>query len=287
LEAIDVKVLEEDFTTLAERVDRALASIRDLSESEREKAMELKKSIEAFHELALRKMVRALRETEAGKEVLLKVVEDPAVYAVLLMHGIIKQDLFTRVAAVIEEVRPYMQSHGGDVELVKVEGNTVYVRLNGACSGCSLSAVTLKRSVEETIKARVPEIEYVLMAKDELASGFMPPGSVATDVNLEQSGWVQGPPTSELEEARPVRVVHDEYDLLVVRVDGKVMAFRNSCPHMGLPLDKGLVDGTVLVCPGHGFRFDLTSGECLTAPYVQLEPFPVRVEDHRVWIRLD
>jgi nitrite reductase/ring-hydroxylating ferredoxin subunit/Fe-S cluster biogenesis protein NfuA len=277
---------EEDFQALAERVDRVLDSIKGLPEDARMKAMELKKAIEAFHEHALRKLVRMFRETDAGKELLLKAVEDPSIYAMFLMHGIIKQDMFTRVAAALEEVRPYMRSHGGDVELVKVEEKTVYVRLQGACSGCSLSAVTLKNGVEEAIKARIPEIENVVRVEDEVASGYLPFHVIDDSDNLEQNGWVQGPSVSELEEGRPVRFSHEEQDVLLVRMDGKVMAFRNQCPHMGMPLDGGLVDGSIINCPWHGFRFDLSTGECITAPHVQLEPFPVRVEDQRIWIRL-
>jgi nitrite reductase/ring-hydroxylating ferredoxin subunit/Fe-S cluster biogenesis protein NfuA len=277
---------EEDFQALAERVDRVLDSIKGLPEDARMKAMELKKAIEAFHEHALRKLVRTFRETEAGKELLMKAVEDPSIYAMFLMHGIIKQDLFTRVAAVLEEVRPYMRSHGGGVELVKVEGKTVYVRLQGACSGCSLSAVTLKNGVEEAIKARVPEIENVVMVEEEVASGYLPFHVMDDTSNLEQNGWVQGPSVSELEEGRPVCFSHKEHDVLLVRMDGKVMAFRNQCPHMGMPLDGGMVEGPIITCPWHGFRFDLSTGECMTAPHVQLEPFPVRVEDQKIWIRL-
>jgi nitrite reductase/ring-hydroxylating ferredoxin subunit/Fe-S cluster biogenesis protein NfuA len=277
---------EEDFQALAERVDRLLDSIKGMPEDARLKAMELKKAIEAVHEHALRKLVRTFRETEAGKELLLKAVEDPSIYAMFLMHGIIKQDLFTRVAAALEEVRPYMRSHGGGVELVKVEGKTAYVRLEGACSGCSLSAVTLKNGVEEAIKARVPEIEQVAMVEEEVSSGYLPVHVMDDADNLEQNGWVQGPSVSELQEGHPVRFSHEESDVLLVRMDGKVMAFRDQCPHMGMPLNGGLVDGPTITCPWHGFRFDLSTGECITAPHVQLEPFPVRVEEQKIWIRL-
>ncbi|MED4904671.1 NifU family protein [Parageobacillus thermoglucosidasius] len=277
---------EENFQALAERVDRVLDSIKGLPEDARMKAMELKKAIEAFHEHALRKLVRTFRETEEGKELLLKAVEDPSIYAMFLLHGIIKQDLLTRVAAALEEVRPYMRSHGGGVELVEVEGKTAYVRLQGACSGCSLSAVTLKNGVEEAIKARVPEIEHVVMVEEEVASGYLPFHAMNDTGNSEQNGWVQGPSVSELEEVRPVRFSHEDHDILLVRMDGKVMAFRNQCPHMGMPLDGGMTDGAVITCPWHGFRFDLSTGECMTAPHVQLEPFPVRVEDQKIWIRL-
>ena len=64
-------------------------------------------------------------------------------------------------------------------------------------------------------------------------------------------------------------------------------AYRNACAHQGLPLDGGILDdenGTI-TCPWHGFQFDSESGECFSAPQCQLEPFPLRVKDERVWVR--
>jgi nitrite reductase/ring-hydroxylating ferredoxin subunit len=71
----------------------------------------------------------------------------------------------------------------------------------------------------------------------------------------------------------------------VVRDAERLFAYANACPHMGMPLDGGAIDGIVLTCPSHGFRFDITSGECITAGHVQLTPLPLRVEDGFVWVR--
>ena len=66
-----------------------------------------------------------------------------------------------RVKAVIEEIRPYIQMDGGDLEFVSLEGNVVNVRLKGACAGCPGARMTLKMGVEERIREAVPEIEAV------------------------------------------------------------------------------------------------------------------------------
>lgn len=71
--------------------------------------------------------------------------------------------LFGRVAEIIEEVRPFIQSDGGDIELLKVEDNVVYVALTGACVGCPSSMVTLKQGVEVRVKEDLPQIESVEM----------------------------------------------------------------------------------------------------------------------------
>lgn len=72
-------------------------------------------------------------------------------------------ELWDRVQEIIQEVRPFIQSDGGDIELVKIEDQVVYVRLNGACIGCPSSMMTLKGGVEARIREDIPEIEAVEM----------------------------------------------------------------------------------------------------------------------------
>jgi Fe-S cluster biogenesis protein NfuA len=69
-----------------------------------------------------------------------------------------------RVARAIEEVRPYIQGDGGDVELVDVDGErgTVFVRFIGACTHCALSDITLKQGVREAIRKAAPEVQEVV-----------------------------------------------------------------------------------------------------------------------------
>jgi Fe-S cluster biogenesis protein NfuA len=66
-----------------------------------------------------------------------------------------------RVKSVIDEIRPFLQEHGGDIELVKVEGKTVFVRLQGACACCPGALMTMKQGVEKRLRESVPEIEAV------------------------------------------------------------------------------------------------------------------------------
>ncbi len=67
-----------------------------------------------------------------------------------------------KVEKAIEEVKPYLKADGGDIELVAVEGDTVKVRLKGACAGCPMSRMTLQWGVERFIKKRVPEVKHVI-----------------------------------------------------------------------------------------------------------------------------
>ena len=72
------------------------------------------------------------------------------------------EGLRQQVEGVLDEIRPALQSHGGDVELVDVEEDgTVKVKLKGACGGCPMSRITLKRGIEARVKEVVPEIKCV------------------------------------------------------------------------------------------------------------------------------
>ncbi len=70
-----------------------------------------------------------------------------------------------RVAAVLDKIRPLVQSDGGDIELIDVDADgVVSVRLHGACIGCPSAAMTLSMGVERTLKSQVPEVTAVVCA---------------------------------------------------------------------------------------------------------------------------
>jgi Fe-S cluster biogenesis protein NfuA len=73
------------------------------------------------------------------------------------------QSFEQKVKDVIEAIRPNLQSHGGDIELISVEDDkTVNVRLQGACQGCPGARMTLKMGVERLLKEKVPEVGEVI-----------------------------------------------------------------------------------------------------------------------------
>lgn len=73
-----------------------------------------------------------------------------------------QEQIKEKVIEVINQVRPYLQRDGGDVELVAVEDGIVKVRLKGACSGCPMATVTLKQGIERSLKQAIPEIKQVV-----------------------------------------------------------------------------------------------------------------------------
>lgn len=72
------------------------------------------------------------------------------------------EELTLNVEKALEEIRPFLQSDGGDITLISVKETSVQVRLEGACVGCSVNQMTLKSGVEMTIKKYAPQIQEVI-----------------------------------------------------------------------------------------------------------------------------
>ena len=284
---------EPTFDELAKRVDDAVAAAADLDEPARTVARELQDAVEAVHRAGLLTMVRAMREHDSAREVLFDLVDDPVVHLLLSLHGIVRPDPVTHANQVLASVRPQLHSHGGDVSLVRVEEGTAFVRLEGACNGCSMSSVTLRNLVEEALVQGVPAVSKVEVVEDEPSPTLIPVESLRIGRDPEAEGWVKVAPAGELtvDELTPVSLqtaAGSRAEVIVVNLGQRLAAYRNECAHEALPLDDAVLDlanGT-LTCPWHGFCFDAASGECLSMPGAQLEQLPLRVDDGAVWVRV-
>lgn len=282
-----------DFDQLAEQVDRLTEEALRLDDQlARETAVGLKEAVEAIHREALVRIVRRLKQDEATLAALRELAQDPAVHTILMLHEILKPPVSARVQLALDEVRPYIQSHGGDVELVELRGETVRLRLVGACQGCPGSQATLRNGVEQALRRHVPELAAIELAEDPPASGAL----ISADAigiaaprrpapHDQADGWRLAVRLDALANGTVARAEVDGVDLILAQVDGKIVCYRNVCAHMAMPLHEGEVDGGLLTCPWHGFTYLLESGECLTAPEVQLDPVAVRVRAGLVEVR--
>jgi Fe-S cluster biogenesis protein NfuA len=67
-----------------------------------------------------------------------------------------------KVEAILEQIRPALLAHGGNVELVDVSEGVVMLRLSGACGGCPMATMTLHQGIERVLKEQVPEVKEVV-----------------------------------------------------------------------------------------------------------------------------
>ncbi len=70
-----------------------------------------------------------------------------------------------KIRAVLDQIRPMIQSDGGDIEFVDYKDNIVYVRLKGSCVGCLSADMTLQLLVEDRLKEQIPEIKSIAVAQ--------------------------------------------------------------------------------------------------------------------------
>lgn len=78
-----------------------------------------------------------------------------------VMNASENKKLIRKIENAIDQLRPFLEADGGDIQLVRVEDNIAKVKLLGACKGCSMSAMTLKAGVEDSVKKAAPEIVAV------------------------------------------------------------------------------------------------------------------------------
>jgi Fe-S cluster biogenesis protein NfuA len=143
-----------------ERVARLDALLEALDPA----ALEAVSGLVELYGEGLRRIVAAV-----GAEAL---ADDELVGHLLMIHDLSPRSTEERVSAALDDVRPYLASHGGGVQLAGIEGATVRLRLEGHCHGCPSSTATLRSAVEEAIRAAAPEVERI--EEDDPAAELLP-----------------------------------------------------------------------------------------------------------------
>lgn len=285
-----VRESQPTLASLVKGIESLEVIVEGWNDSQRLTVQALRKAIEDLHKEALSRLIRGIKTEPMAMPALRQAVGDEVVYAVLRHLELVKPSLNERVEQALASVRPLLQGHGGNVELVHVEPpDTVEIQLLGACDGCPASGLTLTEGIEKAIRDYCPEIVTIKKVKGVSPSSnvngttvfFVSPFARNSD-----PGWQYALELAEIPDTGIKAVELGGHSLLFSRIDQAVICFENACAHMGMPLDMGLVADGVITCPYHGFRYDMTSGECLTAPEVQLVSHAVRVVGSKVEVKL-
>ena len=274
-------------------LDRLLGDLRALEaladqwdEAARIGAKAQAEAIDALNAEAFRRLIRSLKAQPAFGPALAEAARDEVVYAVLRRHGILKPSLFERVEAALDTVRPMLASHGGNAEVAAIEGGRADIRFLGACDGCPASQMTFYAGVKKAIQNAVPEITEVRQVKGLGGGGADTVHFTSPFADTMGGTWHNALDLARLPDGAVLFETVAGEAVIVSRHGDNVTCFRNACAHMGLEMTEGALDGGILTCPFHGFRYALESGECLTAPEVQLHAHAVRVIGSRVQVRL-
>jgi Fe-S cluster biogenesis protein NfuA len=137
-----------------------LERVQQLSEARaRELAAELVSAVIAMYGDGLERILAAISEAgESGTAILDRLTEDGAVSSLLLIHDLYPVALHERVLEALDTVRPYMESHGGNVELVSLDDGVARLALRGSCNGCSASRATLEQAIEQALAEHAPDL---------------------------------------------------------------------------------------------------------------------------------
>jgi len=135
----------------------------------RERAEELVRTIANMYGDGLERILTIAHEEtgERSGAFFARLCADQLVESLLLLHGLHPIPIEERIEAALQSVLPYIKSHKGNMEISRIEGDVVYLRLEGSCDGCPASAATLKDAVERAILERVPEIREVRAEESE------------------------------------------------------------------------------------------------------------------------
>ncbi len=274
--------------TLVEEISRYEHIIGQWDQNQQVVVERLKEAVEELHKEGLTRLIRSVKQE--SMRALRSAVEDEIVYGLLRYHQLIKPPtppLEDRIQQALETVRPGLKSHNGDVELVAIKlPDTVEVRLIGTCSNCPASTLTMKQGVEQAIKTYCPEITKVVSVNNSSKVTNNNGHSSSPFASSQEIGWVALASIDEIPNGGILPLEIEGLKLILTRQDEQVIGYRNSCNHLAMPLDTGKVEDGILTCLYHGFKYRLATGECLTAPGMSLEVYPVKRSGDRVLVRV-
>jgi len=145
---------------LLDRVQSLSAAVDELPDAQaRELAQELVAAVIAMYGDGLRRIMEAISASrDAGATILDQLTQDGAVASLLLIHDLYPISLEERVIEALDAVRPYMESHGGNVELIGIEDGVAKLELQGSCNGCAASQATLELAIKQALDEHCPDL---------------------------------------------------------------------------------------------------------------------------------
>jgi Fe-S cluster biogenesis protein NfuA/nitrite reductase/ring-hydroxylating ferredoxin subunit len=284
-----------DVQAAGDRIEALLTASASGGAIARERAEELVRTVADLYGAGLERVLDILHEMgRLDDDVLGRLAADSTVSSLLLVHGLHPYDITTRVEKALESVRPYLGSHGGDVELLDVsDEGVVRLRLLGSCDGCPSSSVTLTLAVERAVEAAAPEVTSIEVetAADEAPAK---PGSLISIDSLRSritepaavhgASWEVVPELSELAAGSVTNCAVAGTPILACRVGSELYAFRDLCPRCenalsGAQVSRrlgGAAEDAVLVCPTCRGHYDVRhAGASLDEQGLHLDPLPL------------
>ncbi len=171
----------QEHSSQAERIEMLIQEVAAFHDPHaRATAQELVQELLNMYGEGLTRLLELTAETEASGIALIDTfATDELLSSLFLLHGLHPIDIETRVLEALDGVRPYLKSHGGNVEFIKIEKGIAHLRLEGSCDGCQSSTMTLKLVIEEAIYKAAPDLDGL-----QVEGVTEPPARVGTPVTF-------------------------------------------------------------------------------------------------------
>jgi Fe-S cluster biogenesis protein NfuA/nitrite reductase/ring-hydroxylating ferredoxin subunit len=197
----------------------------------------------------------------------------------LSLHDLHPKSTETRVLEALDEVRPYLGSHAGGVELLGVEPDgVVHLRLQGSCDGCPSSVMTVKLAIERAIEEAAPEVTAV-----EVENLTREKEPKLLQIQPLRREWEVVEGLDRLEAGRLAAVEVGGAGVVVCSVGGELYAYRDLCPACGAGLAGGDLEAELLACGACRQRYDVRlAGRGVDRQELHLDPLPLLAGDGRV-----
>ena len=271
-----------DDRKLIGQVEGLLGELESLADpAARDTALETVQAVLELYGSGLERIVESVGPLQATT-----LASDALIGHLMLLHGLHPVPVEERVREALDGVRPYLGSHGGDVELVGVTDGVARVRMQGSCEGCPASSMTLKLAIEDAVLKAAPDVDRV-EAEEDGSGAASPLLQIEVVRPAEAEGaWAAAGALPQLAGGGTLlKEIIGERVLFLRLGDGTTYAYRPECPGCAGSLEHGLLDsaglvGAELTCPGCGHRYDVVrAGRCVDAPELHLEPVPLLVDD--------
>lgn len=274
---------DTEFQHLLDWVGQGVAAMEQIEDEQiRDQVFALLEGVDLVHRQGLQRVLEMMAGA-AGRHVVQRITEDPMVHTLLEMYDLVPPSERDQVEQALEPAYAYIESHGGQLDLLDVQDGRVRVRLSGSCGSCPGSAGTLQRVVEEALREGFPGFT-MLVAEDP-----SPPKRTAIQFGptvLRKPRWVDVGPIEDFPAGEMRALWPEGQGVLVVWLDGEVYAHQNGCPPgSALGLHLGELQGSAVICPWHGCRYDLRTGKRLDAEG-KLGVLPVAVQDGMVKVAM-
>lgn len=264
------------------RIEELVGKVETLADpNARATIRELVQSLIELHGSGIERMLEVIVDAnDAGLPLIDELAGDDIVESLLLLHGLHPLDLETRVIQALEKVRPYLQSHGGNVELLAVDDGVVRLRLEGSCHGCASSALTLKLAIEEAIYDAAPDVsalEVEGVVQQQSSTRLVTLQGKASSHNGD--GWTEVDGLDSLSQGAAHTIEVRGQAVLFCKLDESFYAYSSTCRGCDQALEGAHFDTTALTCPTCGLRYDvMRAGRGVDRPDIHLEPFPLLIE---------